>query len=83
MAKAETQDMEQLVRWIIMEQFGIDEADIKLSDDFVEDLGCDSLDAVELVMAFEERLKIEISDEDMDDLKTVGQLLTYLQQRVG
>ena len=54
-----------------------------MSDDFVEDLGCDSLDAVELVMAFEERLKIEISDEDMDDLKTVGQLLTYLQQRVG
>ena len=82
MAKAEVRDMEKVVRWIVMEQLGIDEADIKLTDDFVQDLDCDSLDLVELIMAFEERLEIQIDDEDIGDLKTVSQAVEYLKGRV-
>jgi acyl carrier protein len=64
---------------IISELLGIDEEQIKPEADFVSDLGADSLDTVELLMAFEEAFDIEISDEDADKIRTVEDALIYLR----
>ena len=74
--------IEQRVKKIVAEQLGVNEADIKPESTFVDDLGADSLDTVELVMALEEEFEIEIPDEDADKLKTVGDALEYLRSRV-
>lgn len=67
------------VQGIISEQLGIDAEEIKPESDFINDLGADSLDTVELVMAFEEIFDIEIRDEDADNIRTVQEALNYLQ----
>jgi acyl carrier protein len=75
-------DLESKVRKIIADRLQVDEASVTTSASFVEDLGADSLDLVELVMAFEEEFKLEISDEEAEPLKTVGQAIEYLTKKV-
>jgi len=66
------------VKQIIVEQLGVDEAEITASASFQDDLGADSLDIVELVMAFEEAFDIEIPDEDAEKIKTVKDAIDYV-----
>lgn len=76
-------DMVEKVKDIIVEELGVERE--KLTDDasFMEDLGADSLDTVELVMAFEKEFDIDIPDEEAEKLRTVGDALKYLQDKVG
>jgi acyl carrier protein len=69
------------VKNIIVEQLGVDEDEVTLEASFVEDLGADSLDIVELVMAFEEEFDMEIPDEDAEKIRTVGDAVKYIQER--
>ena len=71
-------DVEATVKEIIVEQLGVDEAQVKPEASFIDDLGADSLDTVELVMAFEDKFDIEIPDEEAEKLKTVGDVVKYL-----
>ena len=66
------------VRNIIAEQLGIDPGEITMESSFIDDLGADSLDIVELIMALEEEFDIEIPDEDAEKIKTVGDVVEYL-----
>jgi len=71
-------DIEQRVKKIVAEQLGVNEADIKLESSFVDDLGADSLDTVELVMALEDEFKCEIPDEEAEKITTVQQAVDYI-----
>jgi len=66
------------VQRIVSEQLGVSEEEIKLKASFTDDLGADSLDTVELVMAFEEEFKVEISDEEAEGIQTVQIAIDYL-----
>ena len=66
------------VKQIIVEQLGVDEGEVTASASFVDDLGADSLDTVELVMAFEEAFDIEIPDEDAEKIRTVQDAIDYI-----
>ncbi len=66
---------------IIVEQLGVDAADVTEGKSFVEDLNADSLDLTELIMTFEERFGFEISEEDAEKLKTVGDVISYIEAR--
>ena len=68
------------VKQIIAEQLGVDENEITPSSSFVEDLGADSLDTVELVMALEENFSIEIPDEDAEKIRTVQDTIDYIDK---
>ncbi|HHU86961.1 MAG: acyl carrier protein [Pelotomaculaceae bacterium] len=68
------------VKSIIIEQLGVEEEDIKMEASFVDDLGADSLDIVELVMALEEEFDLEIPDEDAEKIRTVGEAVKYIQE---
>lgn len=68
------------VKAIIIEQLGVEEEDVKEESSFVDDLGADSLDIVELVMALEEEFELEISDEDAEKIRTVGETVKYIQE---
>lgn len=70
------------VKKIIAEQLGIDEEDITPDASFTDDLGADSLDLVELVMAFEDGFDIEIPDEDAEKIKTVADAVSYIQSKI-
>jgi len=70
--------IEAKVRAIVAEQLGVGEDEIKLESSFVEDLGADSLDIVELVMAMEEEFEVEIPDEEAENIKTVGDAINYI-----
>ena len=72
-------DIEQRVKKVIAEQLSINEADIKNESAFIEDLGAESLDTVELVMALEDAFKIEIPDDQQEKLRTVQQAIDYIQ----
>ena len=63
---------------IVVEHLGVDEEKVTENASFIDDLGADSLDTVELVMAFEEEFGIEIPDEDAEEMQTVGQAIAYL-----
>ncbi len=80
---SDIKEMEEKVKDIIVEELGVDRD--KLNDDasFIEELGADSLDTVELVMAFEKEFDIDIPDEDAEKLSTVGDALKYLREKVG
>ena len=67
------------VKKIIVEQLGVDEDEVTPDASFVDDLGADSLDTVELVMAFEEEFSIEIPDEDAEKIVTVGDAIQYIK----
>jgi acyl carrier protein len=71
---------EERVKQIIVEQLGVDDAEVTPGASFVDDLGADSLDTVELVMAFEEAFEIEIPDEDAEKIRTVQDAVTYIEQ---
>jgi acyl carrier protein len=73
--------MEEKIKAIIAEHMGIKVSDIKLESNFKEDLGCDSLDLVELTMALEEAFNIEIPDEDAQGLATVAQAIEYIKSK--
>lgn len=75
--------LEQKVKEIIVDQLGVDEKEVTENAHFIEDLGADSLDTVELVMAFEEEFSIEIPDEDAEKITTVGTAINYLKEKVG
>jgi len=67
------------VKTIIVEQLGVDEAEVTPTASFVDDLGADSLDTVELVMALEEAFELDIPDEDAEKILTVQQAIDYIQ----
>jgi acyl carrier protein len=75
--------VEQKVKQIIVEQLGVDESQVDPTASFVEDLGADSLDIVELVMAFEEAFEIEIPDEDAEKITTVKDAIDYIESRTS
>lgn len=74
--------LEPRIREIIAEQLGISEEEIPSEASFQEDLGCDSLDLLEVVMALEEEFEIEIPDDEAEKLETVQKLVQYLESRV-
>ncbi len=76
-------NVEQRVKEIIADQLGVDIEQIKPESKFVDDLGADSLDVVELIMAFEEEFGIEIPDEDAEKISTVGDVLNYIKEKQG
>ena len=69
------------VKKIIVEQLGVEEDKVKEDSSFIDDLGADSLDIVELIMAFEEEFDIEIADEDAEKIKVVGDVVRYLEEQ--
>ena len=71
------------VKKIIVEQLGVDEEEVTPDASFVDDLGADSLDTVELVMAFEEEFDIEIPDDAAEHIQTVGDAVKFIQERLG
>ncbi|MGA0025183.1 MAG: acyl carrier protein [Burkholderiales bacterium] len=73
------ENIEQRVKKIVAEQLGVNEADVKSDSSFVNDLGADSLDTVELVMALEEEFETEIPDEDAEKITTVQQAVDYIK----
>jgi acyl carrier protein len=75
--------IEQRVKEIIVEQLGVNEGEVKPEAKFVDDLGADSLDLVELVMALEEDYNMEISDEDAEKILTVGDAIEYIKAHVS
>lgn len=72
--------VDERVKSIIVEQLGVEESQVTDSAKFVEDLGADSLDTVELVMALEEEFSIEIPDEDAEKIATVGDAVSYISE---
>ena len=74
---------EERVKQIIVEQLGVDPAEVTPEASFIDDLGADSLDTVELVMAFEEEFDTEIPDEDAEKLTSVGDAIAYLNKRLA
>ncbi len=73
-------DTFEKVKKIIAEQLGVDEGEITDESHFIDDLGADSLDTVELVMALEEEFGIEIPDEDAEKIQTVGDVKKYIEE---
>jgi len=71
------------IKQIVSEQLGVDEAEIIPTASFVDDLGADSLDTVELVMAFEEAFEIEIPDEEAEKIRTVQDAVAYVEKKVA
>ena len=71
------------VHEIIMEQLGVDAKEVTESASFIDDLGADSLDTVELVMAFEEEFELEIPDEDAEEITTVADAVKYIEEKTS
>ena len=75
--------VEERVKKIVCEQLGVSEEEAKLEASFIDDLGADSLDTVELIMQFEEEFGIEIPDEEAQDLLSVGQAVDYITNKLN
>ena len=75
--------VEDKVKSIIVKQLNVEDAEVTLSTSFVDDLGADSLDQIELVMAFEEEFKINIPDEEAENIKTVQNAVEYVKAHVN
>ena len=73
--------IEDKVRDIIVDQLGVNAEQVVKDARFIEDLGADSLDTVELVMAFEEEFNVEVPDEDAEKLQTVGDVVKYIEEK--
>ena len=76
-------NVEEKVKDIIVEELGVEREKLTGQASFMEDLGADSLDTVELVMAFEKEFDIDIPDEDAEKLRTVGDAMAYLHTKIG
>ncbi|UCG87378.1 MAG: acyl carrier protein [Gemmatimonadota bacterium] len=76
-------DLHDKVKDIIVEELGVERDKVTDDASFMEDLGADSLDTVELVMAFEKEFDVDIPDEDAEKIRTVGDALKYLDEKVG
>jgi acyl carrier protein len=74
--------VEERVKKIVVEQLGVEESQVTKEASFVDDLGADSLDTVELVMALEEEFKLEIPDEEAEKISTVGQAVEYIEKNL-
>ncbi len=70
------------VKEIVVDQLGVSEEEVTMEASFVDDLGADSLDVVELVMAFEDKFDLEIPDEDAEKISSVGDAVNYIKERV-
>jgi acyl carrier protein len=75
-----TKEITEKVKQIISEQLGVEEAEVTPTASFIDDLGADSLDTVELVMALEENFDIEIPDEDAEKIRTVQDAIDYIEK---
>ncbi|MCF7858338.1 MAG: acyl carrier protein [Candidatus Cloacimonetes bacterium] len=75
-------DIKSKVTEIIVEELGVEESEVILDASFIEDLGADSLDTVELIMKFEEEFDIDINDEEAEKLTTVGKAIEYLEKKL-
>lgn len=73
-------DVQDRVSKIVVEHLGVDEGKVTEAASFIEDLGADSLDIVELVMAFEEEFGVEIPDDEVENIATIGQAVSFIQQ---
>ena len=69
------------IKTIVAEQLGVDESQVTEDASFIDDLGADSLDTVELIMAFEEAFDVEIPDEDAQNIKTVKDVIDYIESK--
>lgn len=75
--------LEERVKDLVIKQLGVDAGKVNNDSSFIDDLGADSLDTVELVMAFEEEFDLEISDEEAQKMRTVQDVINYLKEKVG
>ncbi len=71
------------VKAIIVDQLGVDDGDVTMESSFTDDLGADSLDVVELIMAFSDEFDLDIEDEDAEKMATVGDVVEYLKEHVA
>ena len=78
----ETEEIFEKVKTVIVEQLGIDEASVRMDSSFLDDLGADSLDIVEFIMALEEEFGIEIPDEDVEKIVTVKDEVEYISENI-
>ena len=78
-----SESVEQRVRDIIVKELGVNEEQVTIDAKFIDDLGADSLDIVELVMAFEEEFGIEVPDEDAEKLVSVGDVVRYVEEHTN
>ncbi|WP_297631450.1 acyl carrier protein [uncultured Clostridium sp.] len=74
--------MFEKIQDIIAEKLSVDKEEVKLESSFIDDLNADSLDIVELIMALEDELEMEIPDEDVENFKTVGDVVNYVKEHV-
>jgi len=77
------QSVEERVKKIIVERLNVDEEEVTQDASFIDDLGADSLDIVELVMAMEEEFEVEIPDEEAEKIQTVGQAIDYIKEHTS
>lgn len=75
--------VEERVKDVVVAQLGVDPSEVKPEASFIDDLGADSLDTVELVMALEEEFNIEIPDEDAEKIKSVGETIEHIKTKLG
>jgi len=80
---ADQKSVEERVKDVIVAQLGVDPSEVKPEASFIDDLGADSLDTVELVMALEEEFGLEIPDEDAEKIKTVGMTIEHIKSKLG
>ena len=78
----ETEEISEKVKTVIVEQLGIDEANVRMESSFLDDLGADSLDIVEFIMALEEEFGLEIPDEDVEKIVTVKDVVEYISENI-
>ena len=78
----ETEEIFEKVKTVIVEQLGIDESSVKMESSFLDDLGADSLDIVEFIMALEEEFGLEIPDEDVEKIVTVKDVVEYISENI-
>lgn len=76
----ENKEIEEKVVSVVVDQLGVEEADVNMDASFIDDLGADSLDIVELIMALEEEFDIEIPDQDAEKISTVGDAVNYIKE---
>ena len=78
----ETEEIFEKVKTVIVEQLGIDEANVRMESSFLDDLGADSLDIVEFIMALEEEFGLEIPDDDVEKIVTVKDVVEYISENI-